>query len=515
MLIVDANASGVNSLLRRNTEWRDVIIRNGLVLRGDGSAQQLDIRVAGGRIVEVGSMDSRQDEDALDATGRLIAPGLINTHCHSNENYFKGCFDNLPLELWLLFSYPILSAPRQSPREIYVRTMLGCIEMLRSGCTAVVDFLYEMPETTPESVAAVLQAYRDSGMRVLLIVGYADKIYYETTPMAMDLLSPELKERMDAEPLPTAEESLRLVDVLRQRWHGAEDRIAIGLGPSGPQRCSDRELEMTAGFAAQHDLRIHIHTLETKMQAYTGQLYYGKTIIEHLHDLDFLSPRVSLNHAIWLTERDIDLVAESGASTTHNLLSNFKLGSGISPVPEMLAKGINVSLGTDGKSSNDSQDMYEVVKTVALLHKTQQPEFERWLGAPESWHMGTVGGAQSLGMRDNLGQIEVGQRADLVLFDLGTVPFIPLNNPLHQLVYCLPSSSVRTVFVEGKVVVQDGRMATVDEEALLAEGQELGRAFVERSGATFQIAQQIFPAVAAGYRHAVAQDVGVRRHIGQ
>jgi hypothetical protein len=109
----------------------------------------------------------------------------------------------------------------------------------------------------------------------------------------------------------------------------------------------------------------------------------------------------------------------------------------------------------------------------------------------------------------------VGQRADLVLFDLDTIPFIPLNNPLHQLVYCLPSSSVRTVLVEGKVVVKDGRMATVDEAALLAEGQELGRAFVERSGATFEIAHQIFPAVAAGYRHAVAQDVGVRRHIGQ
>ncbi len=491
-----------------------MIIKNGLVLRPDGSAQTLDIRIERGRITELGALGDRSDDQILDARDRLIAPGLVNTHCHSNENYFKGCFDNLPLELWLLFSYPVLSAPRQSAREIYVRTMLGCIEMLRSGCTTVVDFLYEMPETTPESVTAVLQAYRDSGMRVLLIVGYSDKVYYETTPMAMEMLTPELKERMDREPLPTPEESLQLVDALRERWHGLDNRIAIGLGPSGPQRCSDRELEMTAEYAARHDLRIHIHTLETKMQAYTGRLYWGKTIIEHLHDLNFLSPRVSLNHAIWLTERDIDLVAESGATTTHNLLSNFKLGSGISPVPEMLARGINISLGTDGKSSNDSQDMYEVVKTVALLHKTQQPEFERWLGAPESWHMGTLGGAQSIGLHDELGRIEVGQRADLVLFDRNTIPFTPLNNPLHQLVYCLPSSTVRTVLVEGEIAVDDGRMARVDEVELLREGNELGRAFVERSGATFEISRKIFPAVAAGYRHAVAQDVGVRRHIG-
>jgi adenine deaminase len=127
--------------------------------------------------------------------------------------------------------------------------------------------------------------------------------------------------------------------------------------------------------------------------------------------------------------------------------------------------------------------------------------------------MGTLGGAQSIGMRDELGVIEVGQRADLVLFDLNTIPFIPFNNPLHQLVYCLPSGAVRTVLVEGTVVVDNGRMATVDEEALLREGQELGRDFVGRSQAAFEVGRQIFPAVAAGYRHAVAQDVGVKRHI--
>ncbi|HLJ68278.1 MAG TPA: amidohydrolase family protein, partial [Chloroflexota bacterium] len=262
-------------------------------------------------------------------------------------------------------------------------------------------------------------------------------------------------------------------------------------------------------------LRIHIHTLETKVQAYSGQIYYGETIIEHLAKLGFLSPRVSLNHAIWLTERDIELVAQAGAATTHNLLSNLKLGSGISPIPEMLAKGIRVSLGTDGKSSNDSQDMYEVVKTVALLHKTQQPEFEHWLGAAEAWTMGTVYGADSIGMSEELGRIEVGQRADLVLFDLNTVPFTPLNHPLRQLVYCLPSSAVDTVLVEGETVVHGGRLTRVDEAALLDEGRELGRRYVEASAGTFEINRELVPSVAAGYRRAVAQDVGIHRHIGR
>src|SRR5437588_6921542 len=145
--------------------------------------RQQDIRIEGGLIAGLGPEEERERDDIVDARGRLIAPGLINTHCHSNENYFKGCFDNMPLEIWMLFSYPVLAAPRQSPREIYVRTMLGCIEMLKTGCTSVVDFLYEMPETTPETVAAVMQAYLDSGMRALLIMGYADRVYYETVPL--------------------------------------------------------------------------------------------------------------------------------------------------------------------------------------------------------------------------------------------------------------------------------------------------------------------------------------------
>lgn len=492
-----------------------MIVRGGLVLQPDGSAREGDIRIEGGAIVELGTGIERHDEVEIDARGRLVAPGLINTHCHSNENYFKGCFDNLPLELWLLFSYPLLAAPRQSPREIYVRTMLGCIELLKSGCTTVVDFLYEFPEMTDESVAAVMQAYRDSGMRVLLIVSAADKIYYETTPIALELLSPELKAKIDAEPIPSAEESLQLVDGVRRRWHGVENRLMVGLGPSGPQRCSDRQLQLAAEYAARHDLRIHIHTLETKMQAYSGALYYGRTIVEHLAELGFLSPRVSLNHAIWLTERDIDLIAQSGTCTTHNLLSNFKLGSGISPVPEMLARGIAVSLGTDGKSSNDSQDMYEVLKAVALLHKIQQPEFEAWLEASQAWAMATLGGARSVGMAGELGAIAVGQRADLVLFDLATVPFIPLNRPLHHLVYCLPSRSVDRVIVEGEVVVAGGALTRVNERDLLLEGAELGRSYVSRCATAHALAREIFPSVAAGYRHAVRQDVGVHRYTGE
>jgi 5-methylthioadenosine/S-adenosylhomocysteine deaminase len=181
----------------------------------------------------------------------------------------------------------------------------------------------------------------------------------------------------------------------------------------------------------------------------------------------------------------------------------------------MLRKGINVSLGTDGKSSNDSQDIYEVLKSVALLHKVHQPEFDRWLGAPEAWQMGTIGGATSVGMPGQVGTIARGQRADLVLFDLASIPFTPLNNPLHQLVYCLPSSSVDSVIVEGQLVVRGGSLTRVDERELLLEGNELGRSYLSRTQPAFELSHQIFPSVAAGYRKAVSHDVGVHRYIGE
>lgn len=490
-----------------------MIIKSGLVLQPDGTAKQQDILIRDGKIAGLDAA-AGVDDEVLDARDRLIAPGLINTHCHSNENFYRARFDNMPLEIWLLWSYPLFASPVQTPREIYVRTMLGCIEMLRSGCTTVVDFLYEMPEMTTETVAAVMQAYRDSGMRVLLAVGIADKIYYETTPIAMELLPVDLRAEMDAAPLPTPEENLALVDAVRQQWHGVDGRLAVGVAPSGPQRCSDRQLELSADYARRHDLRIHIHTLETKMQAFTGHRLYHKTIIEHLADLGFLSERVSLNHAIWLTERDVDLVAERGAMTTHNLLSNLKLGSGISPVPEMLDLGIDVSLGTDGMSSNDSQDMYEVLKAAALMHKVRQPEFDVWLGAAEAWRMATIAGARSAGFGGQVGEIREGQRADLTLFDLNSIPFTPFNTPINHLVYCMPSRAVDTVLVEGRVVVRDGRMATVNESDLLREARELGRDYIERCGPQWDASARMQPSVARGYRRAVGHDVGVRRHTG-
>jgi cytosine/adenosine deaminase-related metal-dependent hydrolase len=438
---------------------------------------------------------------------------MVNAHCHSNENWFRGRWDNLPLEPWMLFSYPVLAAPPQSPDEIYLRTLLGGIEMLRSGATCVVDFLYELQGFSEASLDAVVRAYRDLGLRALVGLAIADRAYHETVVLDAGLVAPELIHRLEREKPPAWPEWEAFVRGAVERFHRPDEGISICPAPSGPQRCTDELLVGAAALADELDLAVHIHVLETRMQALSGRRMYGKTLPEHLDALGFLSPRVSFEHGIWLTPADIELVGARGVTIVHNPVSNLKLGSGICPVPELLAAGVNVALGTDGMSSNDGNDMYAAVKTAALLHKLWEVDYERWLGAAEAWRMATEGGAAAAGDRDGLGRIEPGRRADLVLLDLDSIPFTPLNDALHQLALGSTTLAVRSALVGGRFVLRNGVLTGVDEAALLAAGREFGAAIVARHDESFEVGRQLLASVRAGWLEAMRADVGVERKL--
>jgi cytosine/adenosine deaminase-related metal-dependent hydrolase len=178
------------------------------------------------------------------------------------------------------------------------------------------------------------------------------------------------------------------------------------------------------------------------MQAISGQKMYGKTLPEHMHAIGFLGPRVNFEHGIWLTPRDIEIVRDSGTTVVNNPISNMKLGSGICPVPALLDEGVNVALGTDGMSSNDGNDMFAALKVAGLLHKLWDIGYERWLGAREALQMATSGGAQAAGEHSDLGRIEAGRRADLVLLDLESRVFTPLSSTLNQVVFGSATTAV-------------------------------------------------------------------------
>jgi 5-methylthioadenosine/S-adenosylhomocysteine deaminase len=490
----------------------EVVLRNGLVDVGAGEFRRADVAVSGGRIEAVGPVEAPSGE-VVDCTRFAVVPGMVNAHCHSNENWFRGMWDNLPLEPWMLFSYPALAAPPQSAREIYVRTLIGGIEMVRSGATCVVDFLYELNGFTEESLRAIVDAYRDLGLRALIALGMGDRAYHETVVLDEQLVERSLIDRLEQDKPPSWQEWEEFSRVAVERYHRPDEGISIGLGPSGPQRCTDAMLSGCAALADELGVPIHIHVLETRMQAVSGQRMYGKTLPEHMAAIGFLGPRVSFEHGIWLTDHDIELVRDAGVTIVHNPVSNMKLGSGICPVPTLLKKGVTVALGTDGMSSNDGNDMFAALKVAGLLHKLWEIDYEEWLGAREAWTMATAGGAVAAGDPDGLGRIEAGRRADLVLLDLDTIPFTPFNDPLRQTVFGSTTLAVDSTMIAGRWVVRGGKVTGIDEAAVLAEGREVGVELLARHDEAFRAGEALLASLRAGWLDAMRTDVGVERKL--
>jgi cytosine/adenosine deaminase-related metal-dependent hydrolase len=488
----------------------NLVLENGLVDRGAGDFQRGDVFVADGRL----AAQAPADAEHVDCSRLLVVPGMVNAHNHSNENWFRGMWDNLPLEPWMLFSYPALAAPSQSPEEIYLRTLVGALEQLRSGATCVVDFLYELDGFTTDSLDAVVRAYRDAGLRALIALGIGDRAYHETVILEEGLVSRDLVARLEADAPPSWDEWERFCRDAVSRFHRPDEGISIALGPSGPQRCTDEMLAGCAALADELDLVIHIHVLETRMQAVSGQRMYGKTLVEHMDSIGFLSPRVVFAHGIWLTPGDIDLVRDRGVTVAHNPASNLKLGSGLAAVPRLLAEGVNVALGTDGMSSNDGLDMFASLKLAALVHKLWGIDYEEWLGAREAWQLATVGGAQAAGDATGLGCIEPGRRADLVLLDLQSHVFTPLNDPLRQLAFGSSTLAVDSVLVGGEWSVRGGRATRVDEADVLAQAREKGAEIMGRFDEAFELGRQLLGGLREGWLEALRTDVGVERKLG-
>jgi cytosine/adenosine deaminase-related metal-dependent hydrolase len=359
----------------------------------------------------------------------------------------------------------------------------------------------------------VVRAYRDLGLRALIAIGMGDRAYHETVVLDEGLVSRDLIARLEREKPPSWDEWANVTRRAVERFHRPDEGISICPAPSGPQRCTDELLAGCAALADELDLAIHIHVLETRMQAVSGQRMYGRTLPEHMDAIGFLSPRVCFEHGIWLTRSDIELVRDRGVTIVHNPVSNMKLGSGIAPVPELLREGVNVALGTDGMCSNDGNDMFATLKTAALLHKLWEIDYEEWLGAEEAWRIATTGGATAAADRDGLGALEPGRRADLVLLDLESIVFTPLNDVLKQLALGSTTLAVSSVMVGGEWRVLDGRVTGVDEAAVLAEGRARGAEIVARHDEGFRIGQELLASLRQGWLEAMRTDVGVERKL--
>jgi len=477
-----------------------------------------DIVIDGARIVAVGpgaaAAWTGPIARRIDAEGRLAMPGLINAHFHSPGNLMKGCLDGMPLELFMLHEVPPLAAAGDGERLAYVRTQLGALEMLRRGITCVHDDAYHVPTATREGIDAIMHAYADVGIRATVAIDQPNVAEVDKYPFLAELLNAEQRAAMDAAPRQSSAELLALYRHLIAHWHGAAGgRLAAAVSCSAPQRVSDDYFRGLSALSREHDLPFNIHILETRLQRVLGDVKYGKSLVRHVHDLGLLDERMMVIHAIWIDDADIALLAQSGCTVAHNPVCNLRLGSGVMPWRALREAGVPLALGTDEMNTDDTVNLWAVAKTAALLQTLTDSDDRRWPRAAEFLHAATRGGARAIRRADDLGQLRAGAAADVILLDLDTHAFTPLNDLTRQLVYCEDGSSVRTTIVHGEVVFEDGRITTVDERALRAEARALMAGTRERLAVAARHAGALEPAYRAMLERAAATPVTVSRRL--
>ena len=463
-----------------------LIVKDGCVVTGDARDtrhDRADIVIRGDRFVAIGPDAAAEyagaahpEAETIDASNTVVMPGLVNAHLHSNEGFEQGAYDNLPLEPWLLQSYPPFGFPILDEEDYYLRTMVAAVESIRSGVTTVQDDYVHLPGT-PEAQDAAVQAYLDAGLRAWVTVDLWDIGLLDCLPYVRAIIPPAVQREIEALPPTSTREQLALFQRHFEKWHGRDGRIRIIVAPCGPQRCSAEMLREIGRLAEALDIPIHSHALETKLQAVQARQQWGKSVVEYLDELGLLSPRLAIVHGIWLTDRDVALLAENGCSVVHNPLSNLKLGSGLCPVRKLLDAGINVALGTDGLATSDTADLIEAIRVASLIHKPGTHDYAQWVSAAEVFRMATMGGARSSLMEREVGSLEPGKKADVILLDCDAWGFIPLNDPVRNLAFSVTSEAVRTVIVDGRVVMRDRRIMTFDEDAMRARVREAAERF--------------------------------------
>jgi guanine deaminase len=491
-----------------------VLVRGGRVVEGVGAAlAPADVLIAGDRIAAVGpALVAPPGTPELDASGCLVLPGLVNAHTHAHNNLLRGLAERWTLED-LLNHGPALNGGR-TPEEHYLSAALGAIEMVKTGCTAAYDLVMAAPAPALDDLDAIVRAYADVGLRAVIAPALADTIFYRTVPGLLDHLPPALRAKVEGLRAAPTDGLLRLTGDAIRRWHGgAGGRVRFAVAPTIPGLCSDAFLAGCARLVRDHGVGLHTHLLESKVQAIAGSQRWGRSVVAQLAKIGLLGPGFVGAHGVWLTDEDIGRLADAGAGIAHNPASNLKLGSGIAPVRELLDRGVTVGLGTDGSMSSDNQNVFEAMRFAALVGCVRFPnDPERWLDATVAWRLATAGGARLLGLADEIGAIEPGRKADLVLARADSTFLRPLNHALNALVYAESGASVDTVLVDGRVVLEHGRVVGVEEGRIRQQAQEAADRLRARNREAWALAAELRPYLGAVRRAVLAAPYPVNRY---
>ncbi len=443
------------------------LITGARVLRGNGQATEpADVLVENGEIlaIEPAGRITREDTARLPAHDRLLVPGLVNGHTHGHGGLGKGAVaDRVPLEVFLTATGAINGNRTLDDKRL--SATLTAVELVRKGCTAAYDLAVEYPLPTLEGMQAVADAYAEVGMRAVIAPMMADHSLYDALPGLMDALPPDLRTRAEAMRAEPAEAILDAARAVLAGWRHDRDLVRPALGPTIPLHCSEAFLTGCRHLADEFDVTIQTHLAESKTQAVLGHTKFGKSLVAHLDGLALVGPRFSGAHGIWLDDEEIARLADRGAGIVHNPMSNLRLGSGVAPARKLLQAGVRLGIGTDASNTSDGQNMFEALRLSAYLSRISDPDPAQWLSAEEVFRAATVGSAGILGF-GRVGLLEPGYKADIVFLRLDHINYVPLRAPLLQVAFAENGAAIDSVMINGRLVLQAGRMLTIDEAAL-------------------------------------------------
>jgi len=424
-----------------------------VVRSADRIEHDCDVLIEGSCVAAVGRLHLAPDPAAtvIDGRGRVVIPGLINAHTHTYQNFLKGLSDDVGLVEWCEATlYPLAYAIHQAQwghgdeSAGYQWASLSALEMIRGGVTCCIDMNMNMD--------SVFQAWLDTGLRGVGAIALADRWVPDT---------------LRREYGPDRAEALRLA----RTWRNAHSRLSTVFGPSTPFLCTRGLLEWARDQAAVLRIGLQIHLAETRYEVGYVTQETGMRPVEYAHSLGLLRPGATAVHCVHVDDREIDLLAESGATVVHCPKSNLKLGSGIAPVARMVRRGVPVALAADGAASNDILDMFEETRMAALLHKGANEDPTAITGR-QAFRMATEGGARAAGI--DAGTIDPGKLADLAIVNLDAPHLLPVHDIINTLVYCARADDIEYTIIDGQIVMRDRVVQTVDEERVRREAAAFG-----------------------------------------
>lgn len=436
----------------------EVIFRGGTIVTIDPDWRVIsgDLACRDGEIVQVGGHYTPTDREyeILDAEGCVVMPGLVQSHIHMVQTLARGRADDLELLDWLGGVVWPYEAALDSD-DVAACARLACAELLLSGTTTVLDM------ATVRHTERVFEVARDAGIRATI-----GKVMMDSPDTIVGL-----RENTRA--------SLRESAELCQRWHNAADgRLQYAYTPRFALSCTEGLLRESAQAAREAGVLIHTHASENRDEIAEVRKRTGKANIQYLHDLGLTGKDAVLAHCVWLSDDELQLLRDTGTHVLHCPSSNAKLGSGIAPVARMLDSGVSVSIGADGAPCNNNLDALFELRLAVLLQKSQHGA--KTLPASLAVRMATLGGARALGLGDRIGSLEVGKRADVIAVRTDTVHSTPWSDPYSAIVYATRASDVRHVVVDGRLLVRDRALHTLDVEAAIADGAERSRRIFAR-----------------------------------